>query len=283
MRARSITPSGSFHVRKSANWSAPMRKSGSFQRPASEQVDGALVGIELDLVVGERGPRELQPRLGVELDLLVARLARRRGSRARRDRMPPGLHAASATCPLCGGLNVPPSRPVTGPPGPRRRPRPRRLCARRPPSAQLRAPPRRQALRRRSGSRVGAQDPEATAARPRPVDEEVDEPVLRGLLATVGRRAELEQRTPELLDARAGRARDAEHTHDRARPRARRQAAPARRSILFRTTACGRSRARRRTRRARDRSSRNARPHRLPKSRSRATSRFARSRCARNS
>src|SRR3954471_18182521 len=41
--------------------------------PASflQQVDGALVGIELDLVVGECGLREFQTRLGAELDFLV--------------------------------------------------------------------------------------------------------------------------------------------------------------------------------------------------------------------
>ena len=60
---------------------------------------------------------------------------------------------------------------------------------------------------------VGAQDPEAAATRTRPVDEEVDEPVLRGLLRLLGR-TELEERTLQLVDAFARRARDAEHTHD---------------------------------------------------------------------
>ena len=60
---------------------------------------------------------------------------------------------------------------------------------------------------------VGAQDPEAAATRTRPVDEEVDEPVLRGLLGLL-RRTELEERTLQLVDALARRARDAEHTHD---------------------------------------------------------------------
>src|SRR6266545_3978108 len=50
--------------------------------------------------------------------------------------------------------------------------------------------------------------------RPRPVDEEVDEAVVvRGRLGLC-RRAQLEQGTPEILDALAGRAREPEDAHD---------------------------------------------------------------------
>ena len=60
--------------------------------PASfhQQVDGALVGIELDLVIGERGPRELQARLGAELDLLVPRIHRDQNRELVEIEVPPG-------------------------------------------------------------------------------------------------------------------------------------------------------------------------------------------------
>src|SRR3989442_14715177 len=61
---------------------------------------------------------------------------------------------------------------------------------------------------------VSAEDPKGGAARPRTVDEEVDQAVLSRLGQRLGRWAELEQPAFELLDAGAGRARDAKDAHD---------------------------------------------------------------------
>ena len=53
-RASSSTRSGSFHVGKAANSSAPTRNTGSSSRARLERVDGARVRLELDL--GARTP-----------------------------------------------------------------------------------------------------------------------------------------------------------------------------------------------------------------------------------
>ena len=130
---------------------------------------------------------------------------------------------------------------------------------------------------------VGAVDPVgAPRRRLRPVLEEVRQ---LGASSSVGSGAagqSAEQRALELVDARAGRARDAEDARRCARPR-REAGGSGSRSILFRTTPAAARRARRRRARARGRSCGSAPRRRSSEASITCRSSRARSRWARNS
>src|SRR3954447_11228969 len=88
--------------------------------PASflQEVDGALVAIELDLVLGECGLREFQTRLGAELDLLVPWTHGDEDRELVEIEMPPGCFRECDVSVLWGGGGGPPRPPPPTPPHP---------------------------------------------------------------------------------------------------------------------------------------------------------------------
>ena len=134
-------------------------------RSLAQHVHGPGVVVEHDLAVGERRPRELEPRLRPGSGRPCAPGRRRRPRPRLSARARARAASASATWPTCGGSNAPPSRPITRSPASRRRPRPR---------CRLRAPAARSAASSSSGgggrpvdaeAAVGAEDPERRGAR----------------------------------------------------------------------------------------------------------------------
>ena len=222
------------------NWSAPIRKTGVAPLGVrAQRVDGARVLVEHDLVVGERGAGEAQPHVGGRLDVLVARVGRRRARRAARARAPPSRARASSTWPLCGGSNEPPKSPiVTRARTPRRRSRPRRRPSRRRRAARARAPRRPAACRATRKPPSVRSSRHGARLRLRAVDEEVGHRPRRARPARARARARTaDGGTPRAPRPSRTRARKTAITRSSSIA----NAGSGARSILFRTTICGRS------------------------------------------
>ncbi len=128
-RASSSTRSGSFHVRKSANSSAPIRNTGSSRRSASSastvRAYGSSATSASSSGANASSARNSRMRGSVSTSLWPGSATTRTSNRSSRKCRTAA--SASATCPTCGGSNAPPRIPVAPPTpirAPRRRSRP---------------------------------------------------------------------------------------------------------------------------------------------------------------
>ena len=102
-------PSGLRHVRNFANWSAPTRKT---RRHRTRRPCRSSTGLSSSSTRRrEREPRELEPSSASTSTSCAAGLTTR-GRRSGSSSKCASPSRRAATWPLCGGLNVPPSRPV---------------------------------------------------------------------------------------------------------------------------------------------------------------------------